>query len=157
MKLSTFTDYSLRVLMYLATNTGGRATIAQVAQAFGVSEHHLVKVAHSLGRAGWLANVRGKGGGLELAVPPDKIGVGAVVRHTEGRAVMAECFGDDSDCTIAADCRLKSVLAESVQAFYAVLDRYTIADITKNRRQLSKVLFVASRGPRIAAHQVDRS
>lgn len=151
MKLSTFTDYSLRVLMYLATNTGGRATIAQIAQAFGVSEHHLVKVAHSLGRAGWLANVRGKGGGLELAVPPDKIGVGAVVRHTEGRAVMAECFEDDNDCSIAADCRLKGVLSEAVKSFYAVLDRYTIADITKNRQQLAKVLFFDGAPARRAA------
>lgn len=142
MKLSTFTDYSLRLLMYLAANTGGRATIAQVAQAFGVSEHHLVKVAHSLGRGGWLANVRGKGGGLELAVAPDQIVLGAVVRHTEGRAVLAECFGDESDCAIAADCRLKGVLSESVQAFYAVLDKYTLADIVRNRRQLAKVLFM---------------
>jgi Rrf2 family nitric oxide-sensitive transcriptional repressor len=141
MKLSTFTDYSLRLLMYLAANTGGRATIAQVADAFGVSEHHLVKVAHSLGRAGWLANVRGKGGGLELAVAPDKIVVGAVVRHTEGPALMAECFGEDGDCSIAPDCRLKGVLGEAVKSFYAVLDRYTIADITNNRRQLAKVLF----------------
>lgn len=141
MKLSTFTDYSLRVLMYLAANTGGRATIAQIAQAFGVSEHHLVKVAHSLGRAGWLANVRGKGGGLELAVAPEQIGVGAVVRHTEGRVVMAECFGEDNECNIAPDCRLRGVLAEAVKSFYAVLDRYTIADIAKNRRQLAKVLF----------------
>ena len=142
MKLSTFTDYSLRLLMYLAANTGGRATIAQIAQAFGVSEHHLVKVAHSLGRAGWLANVRGKGGGLELAVAPERIVIGAVVRHTEGRAVMAECFADDSDCSIAPDCRLKGVLAESVDAFYRVLDSYTLADIVRNRRQLAKVLFV---------------
>ena len=145
MRLSTFTDYSLRVLMYLATNPGERATIAQVAQAFGVSEHHLVKVVHSLGRAGWLANVRGKGGGLEFAVPPGKIVIGHVVRHTEGRAIMAGCFEDDDECSISDDCRLKGVLADAVKAMYAVLDRYTIADVVKNRSQLAKVLFVDSR------------
>ena len=145
MRLSTFTDYSLRVLMYLAAKPGERATIAQVARAFGVSEHHMVKVVHSLGRAGWLSNIRGKGGGLELAVAPEKIVVGKVVRHTEGPAVMAECFDDANECSIVEDCRLKGVLAESLKAFYAVLDRHTVADIVKNRQQLAKVLFFDSR------------
>jgi Rrf2 family transcriptional regulator, nitric oxide-sensitive transcriptional repressor len=143
MKLSTFTDYSLRLLMFLATRPGERATIAQVATAFGVSEHHLVKVAHSLGKAGWLANVRGKGGGLELAVPPEAIVIGEVVRHTEGRAVMAECFADGNECNITPQCRLRGVLAESVAALYGVLDRHTIADVVRNRRQLETVLFDA--------------
>jgi Rrf2 family nitric oxide-sensitive transcriptional repressor len=141
MRLSTFTDYSLRVLMYLAAKPGERATIAQIAAAFDVSEHHLVKVAHSLGKAGWLANARGKGGGLELAVSPDKIVVGHVVRHTEGRAVMAECFEDGNECSITPECRLRGVLADAVKALYAVLDDFTLADIVKNRRQLAKVMF----------------
>jgi Rrf2 family nitric oxide-sensitive transcriptional repressor len=141
MRLSTFTDYSLRVLMYLATKPGERATIAQVAQAFDVSEHHLVKVVHALGRAGWLANIRGKGGGLELAVPPDHVTVGDVVRETEGAPVLAECFAEVNTCNITGDCRLKDVFSESAKAFYAVLDSYTIADIVRNRAQLAKVLF----------------
>jgi Rrf2 family nitric oxide-sensitive transcriptional repressor len=136
--------------MYLAAKPGERATIAQIAQAFEVSENHMVKVVHTLGRAGWLANVRGKGGGLELAIPPDKIVIGQVVRHTEGRAIMAECFDDDNECNITPDCRLKGVLAESVKAFHAVLDRYTVADIARNRQQLAQVLFFESR-PRPAA------
>jgi Rrf2 family nitric oxide-sensitive transcriptional repressor len=142
MRFSTFTDYSLRVLMYLAMNPGRRATIAQVAQAFDVSEHHMVKVVHSLGRAGWLANARGKGGGLELAAAPAKISIGDVVRHTEGRPVMAECFEEGNECNITPDCRLKGVLAESAKAMFAVLDRYTVADVVKNREQLAKVLFI---------------
>jgi Rrf2 family transcriptional regulator, nitric oxide-sensitive transcriptional repressor len=142
MKLSTFTDYSLRVLMYLAANPGQRATIAQVSQAFDVSENHMVKVVHSLGRAGWLANVRGKGGGLELAVAPEKIVIGQVVRHTEGRAVMAECFEEGNECNITTECHLKGVLAEAAKAMYTVLDGYTIADVVKNKRQLAKVLFI---------------
>jgi Rrf2 family nitric oxide-sensitive transcriptional repressor len=144
MKLTTFTDYSLRVLIYLAAQPADRATIAQIAGSFQVSEHHLVKVVHFLGKQGWLANVRGKGGGLELGKRPEEIIVGQVVRETEGgSAQIAACFGEsDGDCAIAPDCRLRGVLAEAVQAFYAVLDRYTLADLVNNREQLASVLFL---------------
>jgi Rrf2 family nitric oxide-sensitive transcriptional repressor len=143
MRLSTFTDYSLRVLMYLAVRPGERATIAGIAKAFDISEHHLVKVVHFLGRGGWLANVRGKGGGLELAQPPESIGVGDVVRYTEGADIMAECFdAAGSECSIASACRLQGMLGEAAAAFHAVLDRYTIADCVRNRAQLAKILFL---------------
>jgi Rrf2 family transcriptional regulator, nitric oxide-sensitive transcriptional repressor len=143
MRLTAFTDYSLRVLIYLAAQPAKRATIAQIATAFQVSEHHLVKVVHFLGKQGWLANVRGKGGGLELGKPPEAIIVGRVVRQTEGGANVAECFGDsDGDCCIAPNCRLRGVLGEAVKAFYAVLDRYTLSDLVNNRQQLAKVLFL---------------
>lgn len=142
MKLTTFTDYSLRVLIYLATQPGQRATIGQVAAAYQVSENHLVKVVHFLGRQGWLRNLRGKGGGLELALPPERIGLGQVVRQTEGQAV-AECLGESGGaCCIAPSCRLKGVLAEAVNAFYAVLDRHTLADLVSNAPQLAQILFV---------------
>ena len=142
MKLTAFTDYSLRVLIYLATQPGQRATIAQVAAAYDVSENHLVKVVHFLGKQGWLKNVRGKGGGLELALPPERIGLGQVVRQTEGQAV-AECFGEGGgNCCIAPSCRLRGVLREAVTAFYAVLDRYSLADLVTNGQELAKVLFV---------------
>jgi Rrf2 family transcriptional regulator, nitric oxide-sensitive transcriptional repressor len=142
MKLTAFTDYSLRVLIYLAAQPAERATIAQIAAAFRVSEHHLVKVVHFLGKQGWLANVRGKGGGLELGEAPDKIVIGQVVRATEGDAVVAECFGETSDCQIAPNCRLRGVLHEAVDAFHAVLDRYTLQDLVNNRQQLARMLFV---------------
>jgi len=142
MKLTAFTDYSLRVLIYLAAQPGRRATIAQVAAAFGVSENHLVKVVHGLGKGGWLANVRGKGGGLELGRPPDQIRVGDVVRETEGQA-LAECFeSGGGNCSIAHCCHLRGVLDEAVAAFYLVLDGYTVADLVGNRQQLARVLFV---------------
>lgn len=144
MKLTAFTDYSLRVLIYLAARPGQRATIAQIAKSFDVSENHLTKVVHFLGKQGWLANVRGKGGGLELAMPPEKVGVGQVVRHTEGPAVPAECFGEGGGhCTIAGICHLSSVLGEAVKAFYTVLDKYTLADLVQNRQALAKVMFVS--------------
>lgn len=151
MKLTAFTDYSLRVLIYLAAQPQRRATIAQVAAAYDVSENHLVKVVHFLGKQGWLKNVRGKGGGLELALAPERIGLGQVVRQTEGQAV-AECFGENGgNCCIAPACRLRGVLGEAVTAFYAVLDRYTLADLATNRQELAKILFVPRAEPARAA------
>ena len=152
MKLTAFTDYSLRVLMYLATEPAERATIARIASAFEVSENHMVKVVHFLGKQGWLHNVRGKGGGLQLALAPERISIGQVVRHTEGDALVAECFGDRSACRLTGSCRLEGVLRQAVTAFYAVLDRYTLQDMVSNRHQLSQILFVpAHPAPRSAA------
>ena len=145
MKLTAFTDYSPRVLIHLAAEPGRRATIAEIAAAFGASENHLTKVVHFLGKQGWLANVRGKGGGLGLALAAEQIVIGDVVRATEGEAMPAECFGDAPDhCSIARICRLRGVLKEAVQAFQAVLDRYTLADLVHNRAALSKVLWARS-------------
>ena len=148
MKLTAFTDYSLRVLIYLATQPGKRARVAEVAAAFGVPENHLVKVVHFLGKSGWLRNVRGNGGGMELASAPESIRVGSVIRATEGDALMAECFGDStSNCCIAPACRLRGVFSEALTGFYAVLDRYTLADLVTNRQQLAKILFVERAAP----------
>ncbi|QPF74009.1 Rrf2 family transcriptional regulator [Roseateles sp. DAIF2] len=146
MKLTSFTDYSLRVLIYLAARPGSRATIGEIAAAFEISEHHLTKVVHFLGKSGWLSNVRGKGGGMELALEPEQIGVGAVVRETEGEARPAECFGEEGgQCAITPACQLRGVLAEAVAAFYAVLDRYTLADLVRNRQAVAKLLFFERR------------
>jgi Rrf2 family transcriptional regulator, nitric oxide-sensitive transcriptional repressor len=143
MRLTTFTDYSLRVLIYLAADPDRRATIAQIAQAFDISENHLMKVVHFLGKGGWLRNLRGRGGGLELAQLPQEIRLGDVVRAAESN-LPAECFDRDSNrCAITPVCRLKGVLSEASAAFYAVLDAYTLDQITHNRRALAKILLVA--------------
>jgi Rrf2 family nitric oxide-sensitive transcriptional repressor len=143
MKLTAFTDYSLRVLIYLAADPNQRATIAEIAAAFGISENHLVKVVHFLGKQGWIETVRGKGGGIQLAMTAAAINVGRVVRDTEGAALPAECFlPEGGHCVITPVCRLKNVLAEAVKAFYLVLDGYTLADISKNRQALAKVLMI---------------
>ncbi len=148
MKLTVFTDYSLRVLIYLAATPGRRATIAEICTAFDIKANHLTKVVHHLGKRGWVATVRGKGGGLTLAMPADQIRIGEVVRDTEGQAVPAECFASEpSDCAIQHCCRLKGVLGEAVRAFYAVLDRYTLADISDNRQQLAAVLHFQPLAP----------
>ena len=146
MRLTSFTDYSLRVLIYLAAEPTRRATIAEVAAAFDVSESHLIKVVHFLGKQGWLANVRGRGGGISLALAPDQIGVGEVVRATEGAAMPAECFGPGpSSCAIVSVCRLQGVLKEAVESFYRSLDRYTLADLVKNPAELAHALFIVPR------------
>lgn len=142
MRLTAFTDYCLRVLIFIASHPDGRATIAAIAQSYGISENHLIKVVHSLGKAGFLSNARGRGGGLSLPRLPDAINVGAVVRHAEGAPVPAACFDPDAPrCTIADVCRLRGALQEAVDAFYAVLDRYSLADLVGNRKALQAILL----------------
>lgn len=143
MKLTSFTDYSLRVLIYLAAQPEHRATIAEIARAFEISESHLTKVVHFLGKQGWLANTRGKGGGLGLGRAPTDIVLGTVVRQTEGGDLPAECFDvEHNNCTIARICKLRTALRRAVDAFYAELDRYTLEDLVHNRTALSKVLMI---------------
>lgn len=143
MRLTTFTDYSLRVLMFVAAQPGSRVRIAQMAQAFGISENHVTKVVHFLGRSGWLENARGAGGGVQLAGDAAGIRLGAVIRATEGTPLLAECFADDGgNCSIAAACRLRGVFDEANAAFMAVLDAYTLDDLVRRRSRLARILFV---------------
>jgi Rrf2 family nitric oxide-sensitive transcriptional repressor len=141
MRLTTFTDYSLRVLIFVAAHPEGRATIADVAQAFDISENHLTKVVHFLGKSGFLLNSRGRGGGLRLARPADRINVGDVVLKAEGAPAPAECFDRETNrCAITAPCRLRGVLADAVRAFNQVLAQYTLADLVQNRAAIVKVV-----------------
>jgi Rrf2 family transcriptional regulator, nitric oxide-sensitive transcriptional repressor len=130
MRLTTFTDYSLRVLIYLAAAPGHRSTIGEVAAAYGISEHHLVKVVQFLGKEGILINTRGRGGGMQLAHAPAAINVGRVVRLAEGESHPAECFESDTNtCGLSGVCHLQRVLGEAVKAFHATLERYTLEDL----------------------------
>lgn len=143
MRLTSFTDYNLRVLMYLAARPGTRATIPEVAAAYGISASHLTKVVHHLGQTGLLTNVRGRGGGFELALAPKSINLGAVVRAAEAAAALVECFDRKSNhCVITPVCGLRHALTEALEAFFSTLDRYTLEDITSNRRQLRNVLEI---------------
>jgi len=142
MRLTTFTDYALRVLIYVAARNGERATIADIARGFDISENHLTKVVHFLGRRGLLANLRGRGGGLRLAVPAREINVAAVVRVAEGTARPVACFDRAaSGCAIASVCRLRLALDDAVQAFYRVLEQYTLEDLVHGERRLATILF----------------
>jgi Rrf2 family nitric oxide-sensitive transcriptional repressor len=146
MRLTTFTDYSLRVLIYVAAAPDRRTTISEVARAFGISENHLVKVVHFLGKTGLLANVRGRGGGLKLAVPASAVNIGQVIRMTEAGDMPAECFNRHTNtCPITPNCRLRAILGEAVQSFYGVLEKYSLQDLARNRAALSKILFPPTR------------
>ena len=150
MRLTVYTDYSLRVLMYLAVNNGGLATIAGIAGAYGISKAHLTKVAHQLGLAGYVATVRGKGGGLRLARPAGEIGLGDVIRRTEPDMTLVPCFGPvNGTCPIVPACSLRGALHQAHTAFMMVLDRYTLADLVQKRAELGGLLHAAqSAAPR---------
>lgn len=128
MKLTRYTDFSLRVLMYLARTPDRRADVNEIASAHGVSAHHLMKVAQGLARAGFVTAVRGRGGGLRLARPAEGIRVGEVVRATEGDCPLLDCTG----CVLAGGCRLTGVVAGALRAYYAVLDGCSIAEVAQS-------------------------
>lgn len=143
MRLNVQTDYALRLLMHLAVNQDERVTIADVAQRFGISRNHLTKVAHLLGQHGYIQTVRGRSGGLQLARSPKKIAVGAVVRRMEPDFALVECFQRrDGQCLISPSCRLKGALREAVQAFMAVLDRFTLEDLVAKNPRLHGLLSI---------------
>jgi Rrf2 family nitric oxide-sensitive transcriptional repressor len=129
MRLTNFSDYALRVLMYAAAKDGGRITIAETARVYGISRAHLMKVANELTRAGYLKAVRGRSGGLELAKPPARIGLGEVVRATEPDFALVECFATGDACILTPRCRLKMAFRHALDAFVRVLDDYTLADL----------------------------
>lgn len=140
MRLTRFTDYALRSLIFLGLRGEEGGRIREIAEHYGISEHHLTKVIQELARAGFVQTVRGRGGGLRLARPPEAIGVGAVVRALEEDLSLVECFAPGSRCVIRRSCGLKGVLGEALEAFLAVLDRYTLADLLGPEAQLRRAL-----------------
>ncbi len=143
MRLTVYTDFSLRVLIFLALKGDGLATIAEVAEAYAISKNHLMKVAHQLGLAGYVATVRGKGGGLRLARKPEEIVLGDVVRSTEPDMALVPCFEPaGAACKIYCGCVLRGALVEARDAFLATLDRYTLADLARQRAPLRRLLSV---------------
>ena len=143
MRLTVFTDYSLRVLMHVAARTGRLVTIREMAAAYGISQNHLMKVVFELGRHGILETVRGRNGGIRLARAPETIRLGDVVRFTEADTALVECFGPGGGCVITGPCRLKGVLNEALNAFLDVLDGHTLDDLVRGNRELARVLKAA--------------
>lgn len=140
MKLTTFSDYTLRVLMYLAVERDGLATITEIATAYGISENHLMKVVHQLARAGVIETVRGKGGGIRLLLDPADIRLGQIVRTSEGNSPIVECLSDEpGGCRITPACRLAPILVRAFDALYQTLDEYSLADLVEDPRQSQRI------------------
>jgi Rrf2 family transcriptional regulator, nitric oxide-sensitive transcriptional repressor len=144
MQLTLYTDYSLRVLIYLGIRPNHQATITEIAQSYKVSRNHLVKVVHNLGNMGYITTTRGRGGGLLLALPPEKINIGEVVRKTEPNFALVECFDEETNsCPISPACALIRALKLARKAFLEVLDQYTLADVVANRVELGGYLKIS--------------
>ncbi|OPH39727.1 Rrf2 family transcriptional regulator [Moraxella equi] len=159
MKLTNYSDYALRSLIYLAVTPkdGELANIDDIAQAYDISKSHLTKIIHQLGKLGYIESVRGKGGGIRLAKDPSEINIGRLIRHTESDFGILECLDDNSkntdgkislvnigdnanSCVISPACRLKGVFYKAMLAFVAVLDGYTLADVLVNDKELLTLL-----------------
>lgn len=138
MQLSRFTDYALRTLILAALNGERRITIDEVATRYGISKDHVRKVVHQLSRLGFLEGTRGRGGGIRLGIPADRIRIGDVVRGTETNFAMAECLQAATACSCPIDgaCRLTGILRGAADAFLGELDRHTLADVVANRPAL---------------------
>ena len=128
MYLTQHTDYGLRVLIYTAVNDDALVNISTIADTYGISKSHLMKVVTALVKGGFLTSVRGKGGGLKLAMAADKINIGAVVRHLEPMQLV-ECMGSNNECLITPSCRLAGILGGAVKSFFNHLDGFTLADL----------------------------
>lgn len=137
MKLTLFSDNSMRVLLYLGARPDRLCSIAEVAGAYGISQHHLMKVVNELSRSGYVESVRGRSGGIRLGRRPEEINVGAVIRRTEDGFQLVDC----DSCVIAPACGLTGVLKEAIGAFLAVLDSYTLADLLAKRQELGRLLI----------------
>lgn len=148
MRLTVYTDYALRLLMFVAVKDDELATISEVAAAYGISRNHLMKVAHQLGVAGFVETVRGRSGGLRLAKPAAAIRLGDIVRQTEQDMTLVPCFEpDNADCAIRSCCGLRRALGRATEAFFAELDGYTLADLVKPRSALRNLLAIEAAAP----------
>lgn len=146
-QLTSHTDYALRLLIYLLCRPGQNVSTREMATAYGISLHHLTKVAKSLTRGGWLVTARGGGGGLRLASHTPEAKVGDVIRFTENLDLL-ECFVPEKNtCPIVRACELRSVLHQARAAFFAVLDRYQVRDLARNPEELNRLFL---RPPQIA-------
>lgn len=142
MRLTRFTDYSLRVLIYLGLRDDERVTILEISKAFKISRNHLMKVVSNLTRMGYVAAQRGPGGGLSLARPPGEINLAAVVSDMEESLDLVECFSPQGQCVITPACQLRMVLQQALQAYIQILQAYTLQDLLKPAPALGKLLGI---------------
>jgi len=141
MRLTNFSDYSIRVLLYLTIHNEKLIQIQEIADAYSISKNHLMKIIYQLGKQGYIETIRGRNGGIRLAKQPDEINLGALIRDTEEDFNVVECFSKDHNtCPIASICTLKGVLNQALAAFFQVLDGYTLQDVSENKIDLSLLL-----------------
>lgn len=138
MRLTNYTDYSLRVLIYLALKKDGElSTIKEIAETYDISKNHLMKIIHHLGQLGYIETIRGRNGGMKLAKKPKEINIGEVVTKTEEDFHIVDCFQQGGGyCAISPSCKLKHALNQALQAFLAVLNEYTLEDFVENKDEL---------------------
>jgi Rrf2 family nitric oxide-sensitive transcriptional repressor len=129
MRLTTMTDYAMRLLMYVGSQPDRLCTISEIARAYQISEPHLMKITHKLSRLGWIETIRGKNGGMRLARAARDINLGAVIRDTENDFELVECFVPGNACTLSGQCRLTGIVNGALQQFLQHFDNYTLADI----------------------------
>ena len=125
MRLTRYSDYAVRVMLYLAAHTDRLCSIGEIARTYDISQNHLMKVVSDLASTGYIQSLRGRGGGIRLARPAGEIRIGAMIRHTEGDVDLVGC----KQCRLVGACRLPDPLDEALEAFFAVLDRYSLADV----------------------------
>ena len=137
MKLTDYTDYTLRTLIFLGLHRDELVTIQQIADGYGISKNHLMKIVHRLSLDGIVETVRGRSGGVRLKQPPEAIRIGPIVRASEQDFTLVECFGrSNSNCVLAPACQLKELLHHAMESFFAVLDGRTLADVIRNADQM---------------------
>jgi len=140
MQITTFSDYCLRILIFLAVNDGRRASAREIAEHYDISVHHVAKAAKWLAREGHVKAVKGKGGGLTLAADPADIKVGQVMRSAEEGTGLVECMRENGNCAIHGACGLAGMLNEARDAFFKTLDRYSLADAIGNKPGIAYLL-----------------
>ena len=142
MRLSNFTDYSLRVLMYLAVKEEELSTVSEISEKFGISYNHLIKVVHNLSKLNLISTYKGRGGGICLNASPREFNVGKIIKTLEESSLLIECIGDKNFCRIEPVCVLKKILVSAQESFYATLEKFTLEDLLKNKSLLSKSLNI---------------
>jgi Rrf2 family nitric oxide-sensitive transcriptional repressor len=140
MQLDKFTDYALRILVVLAVRSPERLSTSTISKIYDLSENHLSKVASELVKYGFIASTRGRAGGLTLAMSPEDISIGAVVRALKGDTPVVECFGSNKSCRILPACGLRTPMQEAQEAFFAALDPYSLHDISQAKTSLTTLL-----------------
>ncbi len=146
MHITRYTDYSLRVLIYLSINQHRLSTINEIAQSYDISKNHLMKIVQQLNLKGYIKATRGKHGGVRINHQPSEINIGELVRQFEDKSKLVECFGSGNECVITPSCQLKQVFFKAQESFFKTLDEYTLADLLggNNPKDLSHLLAIES-------------